>query len=126
MFLLKRITIQNSYRSTIYVGLNYQSHLNYYVRIRKDRRRDLNKIEDPASSMDPAYLQPHVKKWKHWKWNWLPSPHYSKLKQIRDRKKAMYDKEEELPYWYDTEDQQKLNVIFIRDMDEFLAGKLQK
>ena len=37
----------------------------------------------------------------------------------------MYDKEEDLPYWFDKEDPKKINVIFIRNMDEFLAGEIE-
>ena len=76
--------------------------------------------------MDDAFLDPQVKKWKHWRWNWnaLSSNQYSKLKGMRETKRRMYEKEDELPYWYDTENPKKMNVIFIRDMDEFLAGQI--
>eukprot|EP01083_Nonionella_stella_P046107 123475_1 len=108
------------------IGLTYHSQYNYHcVKRRKDRPRDLRKIEDPVSSMDMAYLEPHVKKWKHWKWNYnsLTSQQYQKLKQIRDKKQRMYWKEERLPYWFDKHDPKLMKVIFIRDMDEFLAGE---
>merc|ERR1712228_85416 len=78
-----------------------------------------------GSSMDMAYLEPHVKKWKHWKWNYnsLTSQQYQKLKKIRDAKLRMYQAWDALPYWFPDQNGRKINVIFIRSMDEFLAGE---
>ena len=75
--------------------------------------------------MDMAFLEPKVKNWKHWKWNYnsLSSQQYQKLKRIRDSKMRMYQKEDQLPYWFNPENPKLLNVIFIRDMDEYLAGQ---
>ena len=65
------------------IGLSYHSRYNNSNRRiskRKDKPRNLRKIEDPVSSADPAYLQPHVKKWKHWKWDYnaLTSQQYQR------------------------------------------------
>ena len=75
-----------------------------------------------------AFLEPKVKQWKHWKWNYnsLSSQKYRDLKRIRDSKLRMYQNEDRMPYWFDEENPKLLNVIFIRDMDEYLAGQRAK
>mmetsp|Transcript_9406 Transcript_9406/g.15144 ORF Transcript_9406/g.15144 Transcript_9406/m.15144 type:complete len:330 (-) Transcript_9406:73-1062(-) len=76
--------------------------------------------------MDIAYLEPSVKQWKHWKWNYnkLTGQEYQRLKKIQDRKRAMYEEWDRLPDWFNPENAKLMNVIFIRDMDEFLAGEV--
>jgi len=75
--------------------------------------------------MDMAFLEPKVKSWKHWKWNYnsLSPEQYQNLKKIRNEKLKMYEEEDRMPYWFNPEDTNKLHVIFIRDMDEYLAGQ---
>ena len=116
-----------SYGICIFYHSRYNASNRTYLAPKKKKRfRDPQDIEDPVSSMDDGFLDPQVKKWKHWRWNWnaLSSNQYSKLKGMRETKRRMYEKEDELPYWYDIENPKKMNVIFIRDMDEFLAGQI--
>ena len=55
--------------------------------------------------------------------NSLTSTQYQNLRKIRERKLKMYQGEDTLPYWFDDKEGRKLNVIFIRNMDEYLAGE---
>eukprot|EP01084_Bolivina_argentea_P309836 535975_1 len=112
------------------IGLNYHSryhNCNRRVKRRKDKKKYLRgKIEDPVTSADMAFLDPTIRVWKHWKWSYnkFSSQQYQKLKKEHDRKQRMYAKEDELPYWYNKDNSKLINVIFIRDMDEFLAGEV--